>query len=341
MRKARKWVLVLIALPVLGVATLWIDSYFRAVAAIRAEDERLAKEIADFRARKKPGLPIDPKLLQAKLPCPTDLFLKPERAQLEFGHSGNTAFRFHLLVHYLREEPSNRRYYAPAFTGDQVIAALSVIHQLAQECGYDSTFLCHEIEIRALRSLEETLRSNLPAAQLRRLGEQLDRCLAARPTATEAIVAQHLMDRAEVLRVLHQKADPSHFIAGSPGWRELFSWRVLLVKCLRELEENYRHPDWEDLNPRTGSTLVSGLKDARRSDRDALTYWIVARTAVAVAVFRAERERPPEQLSDLVPDVLPRAPVHLLTEEPVQLVNGTLRLRIDSEQVCTWDVRPK
>src|SRR6185436_18548110 len=87
------WALVLLGIPALCVAVLWLDSYYRAVAAIRAEDDRLAKDIAAFRTRWNPTLPVDGSYLLGSAAAPLSFHHEADPWRLEEGHTGWTGFR--------------------------------------------------------------------------------------------------------------------------------------------------------------------------------------------------------------------------------------------------------
>jgi hypothetical protein len=374
-KKAWKWALTAAALPVACIALLWIDSYYRAVAAIRAEDERLASDIAAFRSQKRRSRPVELDRLLAKmpgdtsgmkkrpraLPCPTELFLNSDRPQLDQGHSGCGAFYKRLFDHCLLDFSPSILFgnSEPPPNGDQVVTALSVTHALAQECGYHSRCLLLDYEHEALRALRDILAGDLSPAEIRRILDELDRALAARPTFVDTLDAEYLMNRAEVLRVLHLKADPTGFIARKPGWREFFSWRILLVKALTELGREYEvlrpvaeAPDAkleravellaaEQKVRLTQSALRSDATVRRMSDDDVRRHWLLARTATVIALFRAERGRDIKRLEELVPEVLPQIPADPVNGEPVELKDGILKIRFYLEPVSGWDVRRK
>jgi hypothetical protein len=258
-----------------------------------------------------------------------------ERAQVDQGHSGTRKFYGKLLTETYLQVPSRPLWgdVDPSPRIDQVLTALSVTHQVAQECGYDSRSLLFGFEIFAVRGLEYILKAGLPAPELRRLAEQLDRTLEARPSFADAFDAEHLMDRAEVLRVLHLKENASGFVRRKPGWKEFFSWRILLVKCLKELDEEYSSKlEAESRDRLTTSALLGELEVRERDDREVLCWWALARTATAIALFRAERGEP-DRLEDLVPSYLPRVAPGLT------LLNGSLRIPLTPEQVFTWEIR--
>lgn len=322
-KKTWKWVLALSAFPVLCIGILWIDSYSRAVAAIRAENERLAKDLAAFRARQKPGLPIDPAIEVKSLPAPTTLFRNPRRPRIEDGHSGHSDFRDGAWGPlFWLEEPDT-----PRVCGKDILTVISLAHQLLWECGYDSASMLHGYEKSALRELPEAL-SAMTTDEVRRFAADLDRCLASRQPFADSMEAERLMDRAEVLRVLQLRDNSSGFIARPPGWREFFSWRIHLVQALKELDRGERG--------RTTSAVAGGLPSALESDREALMYWTAGRTAVAIVLYRADHGGDPERLSDL-----PRNPALEPGGDRLSFKDGILTLQDDDGEIVRWVLRPK
>lgn len=322
--KKLKGILAALGVPALAIGVLWIDSYFRAVAAIRAEDERLANDIAAFRARQKPGLPIDLAIDVTSLPAPTTLFRNRQRPRIEDGHSGHSDFRDGAWgpLFWLQEPDT------PRVRGQDILIVISMAHQLLWECGYRSAMILHYYERSALRELPVALSQMSTPDELRRFAADLDRCLASRQTLADSMDAERLMDRAEVLRVLHLRDNSSGFIVRPPGWREFFSWRIHLVQALKEVDR--------DEPGRTTSAVASGLPGAQESDREALSYWTAGRTAVAIVLFRAEHGRDPDRLTEL-----PRDPALEPGGDRLTFKDGVLTLQEDEGQIVQWVLRRK
>jgi hypothetical protein len=366
-KKAWKWALVVLGIPALSLVVLWIDSYYRAVAAIRAEDERLAKDIAAFRARLHPGLPVNDAFLAGSAVAPLSFYQGAEPAKLEEGHSGHQ--NFHLM---LRCDLSGLSKPAPGLKapesiqpGDAELSGLALTFRTIRECGYKSRLIGYEFETAALWKLEPILAAKLlPQADIRRIAGQLDRAMAARPTFADSVEAEHLMDRAEVLRVLHLKADPTGFIRRPPNWREFFSWRILLVKCLRQLDDDFSalrsgpsDVKFEKRTELTRSELREPTNHPRWYDLNSLGLWTLARVGTAIVLFRAEKRREPQRLQDLVPDYLPSIPKNPIHDDELGYVpsipNGPRQDRINGpvygivfahvgpEFSLEWSVQPK
>jgi len=354
--KRLKWVLWVIGVPVAVIALFWVDTYFRAVAAIRAEDDRLAQDIAAFRARRKPELPLDGAFLHGSSAAPWSFFRSGSSAKLEDGHSGHQGFRQALTLDLwgLTHVPPDITIPPRPAPGEPATSCLALTYWIVRESGYATRKLGYQFETKALRTLEPLVAEGLPADDLRRIAEKLDLCLAARPE--DSLAAEHLMDRAEVLRVLHLKADPLCFIQTAPGWKDFFSWRILLVKCLKDLEEDYRYArmstvtemeeaehrlEGEHADRRTRSFLITNGAGQWYLDREALCEWHLARTAVAIARYRADLGREPDRLEELTPEYLPQVPRDHMNGSPPEFEDGVLSFRLSQQSTLQWDVRRK
>ena len=333
--KKWKWVLVAVGVPVLAIAVLWIDSYYRAVAAIRAEDERLAKDIAAFRSR------------LTSMPPPVRL---KSRFVLEQGLSGRRTKDFNdELTGRLFGEfnvfavPEN----ATPMPVESTVDALAAVEEALQESGFlgidhrrlgDEPF--QELILECLfRRLNQ---KDLSREMLRRLSERLDRLMAARLSFAQILDAQLLLERAEVLRVLHLRADPGGFIRRAPGWKEFFSWRIHIVNCLKELDDRHQWLRGEESEPLRNwfhgiDLKVPELEETRsrfeaaayalRREVATLALWRFTRTALALAIFRSENDALPGTLDELVPKLLPALPVHPFDHSPMKYENGVLKVQ--------------
>jgi len=224
MKRALKIVLLSVG-AVAGIVGLFFwDTISRADAAIRDEEERIARDIAAARSRRPAGHPIFP---------------------FEDGHAGaKSASRWSAATTIVKEPWTE--------TAEQVIADLEVLQDRLGEGGYQAQFFRGTGEMRCLVRLLDLLKAG---QDLRPLAEQLHRIEKNRPSLRDIVDGEHLLDRVEVIRVLRRKEDPTCMILRPPGWREAFSWRVHIAKILRELDDHYR--DAQDLPPvRTRSNLL-------------------------------------------------------------------------------------
>jgi len=212
--KKWKWVLAVVAAPFACVGLLWIDTYFRAVDAIRAEDERLAKDIAVLRSRRS----------------------APQAAiyRLEEGHTGMQDPKANQVL----KELFGCRFAPPA---SNILAQLTLLLNRLREGGYILQGYRGQKERVGVIELRLCLEKNPPPEpELQKLREAFEALEKSRPTAAECVTEEHLLDRAEVLRVLHRKEDPRGMIVRPPGWREFFSWRILIAKALHQLDDHHR-----------------------------------------------------------------------------------------------------
>jgi hypothetical protein len=348
-KKAWKWALVVLGIPALCVAILWIDSYYRAVAAIRAEDARLEKDIAAFRARLKFDLPIGAAYLRGKVSPPWSFHDHPDPFNPADGHTGQwpTLLRLAADRDGLTTYPGRPPVPEEVRPGDAEMSSLVLILRTVRHCGFNARELGYQFEIRTLLQLESVLSKGLPASELRRVADFLDRAMASRSTFADSVEAEYLMDRAEVLRVLHLKADPNGRILRAPGWRDFFSWRIFLVKCIRQLDDDFallRANDpyvvrFEKRSDLTRSFLRESSREQSWNDRNALGWWTVARVGVAVSLFRAERGRNPAKLDELVPDYLPRIPLSPVHGDALRLNDGVVIATVGPEFAITWPLR--
>jgi hypothetical protein len=336
MKKRWKWLLAGVAVPAVAIAVLWVDSYYRAVAAIRAEDERLAKDIAAFRSR----LP----------PTPVAVHLK-SRFMLEQGLSGRKESNFINEMNGLLygefsvlAVPENVSH-VPL---EAAVDALATLEEGLQESGFlfkdqGGLYLGDFLPETILECLLQRIRpKDLRPEELRRLSERLDRLMAARLSFAQILDAQVLLERAELLRILHLRADPGCFIRRPPGWKELFSWRIHVVKCLKELDDRHRFLRDEESDPLRNWYHGIDLKvpeleetrsrfeeaaDALRREASSLAAYRFARVALALAIFRAEHGALPGKLDELVPDLLRAVPVHPFDHSPMTYEKGVLKIK--------------
>jgi hypothetical protein len=329
-KKAYKYTLAAVGIPLLCFGGLALDSYYRAVSAIAAHDARLAKDIAAMRTRHSPQpMNVHP---------------------FEDGHSrrnSDDVRRFGVLD---RRRPSSP---------DEALNLLESAQARLREGGYEAFYERKGLEVWMLTHFLDLLRERpLPAGELRDLSRSLDRIHSNRPTVSDIITGEHLLDRAEILNVLHLKRDPSGMIRRPPGWREFFSWRILIAKTLLQLDDHYREilplasvprqdrekavSQWSAWSEDEGVTSRTYLRtDADRMlrhERTAAAEWHFTHLVMALLLFQSERGRDPQELQELVPDYLPCQPVSLFDGAPVVFEKGVLHdVGLDSR----WRLAPK
>jgi hypothetical protein len=322
-RKAWKWLLAAVGIPLLCFGLLGIDSYFRAVTAIAAHDARLAKDIAAQRARH--GAAVN------------------TGGVFEGGHSATFASWAGLT-----RAPVDLPGDMGRFLGDIV-----GVHNFYRETGYAGA--TEHQEDGALGRIQALLYEGLPAAELRAFSEKFDQIRSTRPSLADYITDEYLLDRAEVLNVLHRKEDRYCMIRRSPGWREFFSWRIMIAKALNELDDLYvqmrpigslPYPEaikagfpttLDELEPdfRSRTYLRGSAHRMAQGAAYKACSWDFTRVALALCRFQAEKGRDPQDLKDLVPEYLPRMPVCPYGGAPYEFQKGQLR---DVASTATWSL---
>jgi hypothetical protein len=348
MKKAWKWSLALFGFMLLCVVFLVVDSYYRAVASIAAQDARLKVDIAALQAKHVPsqllrGLDLSPDFLTS-LPCPVSLFRPGLESPLEYekGHSGqrgrNKIWAYDLYPRSTAFSPPRE---VP--TAQQFLIALAVTRDTMRTGGYDCPRRAYEIE--ALNGLGRILAEHaFEAAELRKIRSDFDLLLSSRPTFEDIMTAEYVLDRAQVLSVIHTRSDPYTMIRESPGWKEFFSWRILIAKALNELDDNYRflrdakpgallagtHETQPQIQRRGGSTVFSTSElrsEASYSfqiEIQTLSHWKLAQVALAVALFQTEKQREPKDLGELIPEYFTDLPLCPGDGRPFEFHGGIL-----------------
>lgn len=268
------------------------------------------------------------------------------RYLLEFGLSGRQQSPFTAEMHALLfgqfhvfAVPEN----VTPVPVEGIVEALATLEEGFQESGFlgvrDDLFLRGECLNILLARIQDPMR---PRQELERLAMRLDQVIAARTSFSQTLDAQLLLERAEVLRVLQLRADPGGFIRRPPGWKEFFSWRIHVVKCLKELDDRHRFLRDEEGEPLRqwywGINLkVPELEETRSRFEEAaeaiqteirmLAFLRFSRVALGLALFRAEHGAFPKTLAELVPAVLPAIPVHPFDDSPMVYENGVLKIK--------------
>jgi hypothetical protein len=262
MKKAGKVALVTIGVPVFVSGLMILDAHLRAGSVITDHENRLAAEITAFRLRRHPS----PLLL------PEDLMERPHFA-FEEGHSGQKrVWEAIAPVIQFSMEPV-----------DELPLSIARCQEILQENGLVHGQRRFGFEVFFLEHLRADLGKGLDGApRLRRVAELLDQLQARRISAADLRAGEHILDRAEVLNAF-KNGDPS---LGKPGWRELYSRRILAAKRLNQLvEEMQRSPE----------VPVEILQDERRNR----AHWRLTRAAVAVMIHHRENGRLPEEMHGL------------------------------------------
>lgn len=175
-----------------------------------------------------------------------------------------------------------------------------------------------------------------------RFAAQLDELEESRPTLEPALRAEDIYRRGLILEGPIDKARSNPPETIGPGWRQLFSQRLMRAGALSETAEFFREMESCDRLPvrerrqraasigqhfrASGNPLaletISMLHKVVERDLIARMNLTLLRVAVALAWFEAETGQPPASLSDLVPRHLPAVPVCPLTGLPLGYAPG-------------------
>lgn len=334
-------------LSLIGGAVI-LDLLRRARATIESHEARLRVDVETLRQRyPAPEIlgELDPSLSALKdYRCPLAQWEGPGGPYLRYeqGHSGE----IRALKDALRSGigyPSRRIYVDEPFT------AIAMTQHVFREGGYASA-------CRRYVDTQESLRSHLPEAlshpdleieEVRWLARALDQLISARPAKEDVIAAEFALDRAEILKVLRNRPDARRLFSQPPGWRELFSWNVLVAKTLCRLDEHYREAlvycsvptsRWQSIReayfaraPEPGltwSVLRSGAFEALYLEQEGLDHWRRLRILTSITLFTLEQGCEPETLSDLVPAYLEAIPASPWGERPYQYKEGESGCRL-------------
>lgn len=335
MKKAWKWLLGAIGVPVVCLGLLVLDAHRRAGAIIREADAALARDIAALRSRLPPSGSL--------------------AASIDQGHRGLRTDKAKVVQQSIMTLGIN-------LSGAAVLGILSAGDDYFREAGYMGSHDRLIFDNAALRHFQWVLATKEHGApELREFLAGLDRLQSRRLPVADVATVEHLLDRAELLAVVHQKDDPHGMLRRAPGWRELFSRRILAVKALRQLDDHYKEVGALVLLPveeirraaNRWTVVVDGDEVDEPGDVVARTKlrigllgvvgveeyfhveWEFTRMALLLELFRREQGREPTRLEELVPEYLPQVPVSA-KGKPYQLKNGML---YDRDGQGRWSFR--
>jgi len=354
MKRTLKWTLLLLGVPALIVGGVAVDSRRRALHVIEAQEQRLQSDIAALRARRRHSRLLDGRDLSSldRLPCPSDSFTGHGLLEIgtEQGHSGQDSLKATRLQEMTTVAVRAGRHPTP-LRPDEILTVFAVTERCFSEGGFEAYAARRFFDTRALDALGQALvQPGVGVAELERIRSALDELLAARPPIDDILEQEHLLDRTEVLRVYTTRSDGHAMMLQGPGVAEGFSWRVLVVKALNQLDDRRGEllqaksaslEAWEkkarELGLRvqqegayTRSNLVTNAESIIDAERRALGHWRFAQVAAAIALFQAEKRREPGSLQDLVPDYFAELPVNPYDGKPFDYRDGTLRTTASS-----------
>jgi len=346
MKRALKWTLILLGVPALAAGALAVDARRRALHVIETQEQRLQGEIAALRAKRRRSRLLEGRDLSGldRLPCPSDSFAAGD-VGIELGHTGQDSLKAMRVREALSLYQRATRHPTP-LRPDELLTVFGVTERCFGEGGFRAYSWRHLFDTKALDSLGRLLvQPGVGVADLEQIRAALDALLAARPALEDVLQAEHLLDRAEVLRVYRARNDDYGMLQQAPGVPEGFSWRVLVVKALNQLDDrraalfDAASPSLEEWGKKAGplarqvnlegaytrSNLVTNAVSIIETERLALCHWRFVQVAAAVALFRAEKRREPGSLQDLVPEYFPELPVNAYDGKPFDYRDGTLR----------------
>jgi hypothetical protein len=265
------------------------------------------------------------------------------KASYDLGHGGQSASwrgRILEMIGLSMQKPPI------PLTVDDLLTSFAVNESCFHEGGYAARFSRHFYDLRVLELMPRGLtRPGVEPGELRKLAAALEQLMARRPLPGDLLEAEYLLDRAEVLRIIPTQSDPTMMLLEPPGVREFFSWRILTVKALNQLDDRYRElrrldaaslVDWENAVKEYGlrirhepaytrSALCSEAASILQAERLSLCRWTFAQVATLIALFQSEKAREPSSLGELAPEYLPELPVNPYNGQPFDYRDGTLR----------------
>ncbi|HVE39779.1 MAG TPA: hypothetical protein VNM14_07835 [Planctomycetota bacterium] len=365
MKRRLKWTLILLGVPALALGLLAVDSRRRALHAIEQQEARLQADVAKLRARRHCSTLLDGRDLSGldRLPCPSDSFSQKGVLEVgyEQGHTGQDAIKALRTGEMTSVAIRAGRHVTP-LRPDELLTVFAVTERCFSEAGFDAYNARRFYDTRTLDALGQVLvQPGVGVEELQRVRAALDELLATRPPLEDVFEGENLLDREEVLRVFHTKSDNHAMMLQSPGAAEGFSWRVLVVKALHQLDDRRFElfeaksaslEDWgkkaREIGIRaqhegcyTRSNLATGAASIIEAERLALCHWRFAQVATAIALFQAEKRREPASVQELVPEYFAELPVNPYGGKPFDYRDGTLRTMASSGPQFSWPLRRK
>ncbi len=360
MTRRRRWVLGTLGALALGAGLLAWDTDRRLRRALEGHERRVAAELAALRARhaSKPSLygregwERLTRTLDALRPGDPAVALNDAGLFHPYETDRRRGLRYRPDA---APPPESRRPKGPA-TYAGLCDSLGLVYEVKRGGGLEGIYMWQDEERRFVGQWHEIAakEGNPSAAALRVLHARLDDLERARPPLTEALAAEPAMDRAFLLALCRDGIDLRESLKQPPGWRDFFSWRVVLIRALNRLEDHGRELAVLEVIPlrdRPATALsvlrrsiekedgLGGalLEKATRVLEDEVEFqaeWALLRTSMAVARFRAERGRLPRSLEEVVPDYAPRLPVCVLTGRPLRFSAG--RVWSEHASLAAW-----
>ena len=200
-------------------------------------------------------------------------------------------------------------------------------------------------------TLEQT---SFSPEELGELAELLDRLDAVRRPLGDEVEVEYLLRSRMLLDIYRTGKDPERVLeTQEPGWRSLFSRRVLFWQALRQLDQQRLRMAQLALGPgdrlwRKKDQLAKDLSPYSRRfgyldeailqfEGESLLRRRLLRTSVAIAQYAAHEGRLPSSLGDLVPRFLPSIPVCPLTGSALSYSDGAITEDV-GDRLSPWVV---
>jgi len=346
MNKPVRVVIAIVGVVVSLIAAFASDTYVRARRAFAAHERRVSEEFAVLRLRHviaphpAEGWKARYEEWLASLEFPT--VPKESTDTLDLGYLNvseipkarhlvqcGTYFEYeddsqNDLLSYLRWYGHSGSRWAPLpeATPEHVLRLLAVAQDVLRAGGVAQARRRLAVEIAAVDLWKRILEAHdLAPAKLAEIASSLDQIERARPPVQDALDAEFAMARQKVARVIRMRRNPG-VVTSEPGWRELFSWHILLVQVMNEMDDDRRELAGFDSLSETQKKLLIHLAYPRKLARalidegydlcareaEAGVRWTLMRTATAVAWYEAEHGTYPEMVADLVPRYLGAVP---------------------------------
>lgn len=307
------------------------DLHRRADAALEAHRARLRADITARRDRYRPCAllsEVDSSMpVLVCLPCPQRIGGGPvgRYPAFEDGHSGQGEADERISFASERLQTDHR------VRAEALIAGLAMSAQVWREAGVAGSDRRRGVEHELLTLGWKILCDrDTERDDLQQLASGLEMLEANLPRPEDILAREYVLDRVEAIRVVEAGNDPLGFITVAPGWQDLFSRKLLLVRVLNQLSENHRLAT-AGLDPIDPALTTSALRNWSRapfsSGESERVLWLRLRTEVAVARYRLDLGDLPQAYSDLVPAYLPEIPCDPASGHPYELEDGTLPLQ--------------
>jgi hypothetical protein len=191
---------------------------------------------------------------------------------------------------------------------------------------------------------------NASPAELQRFAGQLEALDRTRETLRETWLNDDLLERSRIV-IEDEFSDPLHNHSMKPGWRCLFSVRIMRAQALNVCTSVYRRmAEAADLDPRaryldsqridremrghpnpvvqaylgfvTNGSRIYTVPGQQEDEVKVLTQRSLLRIAIGLAWYEAENGKPAGTLEALLPKYLPKIPTCVFSGQPFHYAPG-------------------